>query len=142
MNTTTRSSVPWSLATAVVTTGAAFAIGAWSLGAASGVTRSSANDYSTEFIDPDISALLFLLLVPVAVAAYLHLWGGLVAAVGLSAGYTWAMAVCVHRYATSGWGDGLEGLGYVGPVALGVMAFAAVGVTRLIARSGAARRRR
>ncbi|HET6153452.1 MAG TPA: hypothetical protein VFE15_10870 [Marmoricola sp.] len=139
-----RSQTPaiWSVIVAVATTAAGFVIAAWSLAAASGVTRLSENDYSTEFIDPGISGLLFLLLVPIAVAAYLHLSGGLIGASGLTIAYVWAMAVCVQRYSESGWGSGLEVLGYVGPCFLGLMAFGIVGLARLAAYRTRARDRR
>lgn len=119
---------------AVATTAASFGVGAWALAAASGVTQISGTDYNTEFIDGTVSWLATLLLVGVYLATARHVAAGLLAAVGLVAGQAWAMTVCIQRYIDSGWGDGLEVLGYLGPIFLGFYALVVILVTWLVRR--------
>ncbi|MFI5426846.1 hypothetical protein [Aeromicrobium sp. UC242_57] len=119
---------------ALLTTAGSFGVGAWALAAASGVTRLTDTDYDTEFLDSGITLLVYPLLVLVFLATRKHVLAGLVATVGLVAGQTWAMTVCVNRYADSGWSDGLEVLGYILPISLGLFGLVIVLATWLAHR--------
>jgi hypothetical protein len=115
-------------------TAGSYAVGAWALAAASGVTHLSGSSYSTEFIDGRTNLLAVALLACVYLAARQNLWTGLAATAGLVAGQWWAMAICVQRYSDSGWGDGLEVLGFGYPILLGLVGLVVTGVVRLVER--------
>jgi hypothetical protein len=98
------------------------------------VTPLGDDQYDTEFI----SAWWWLavLLVPVPALTVRRSPATAVAqTVALVLPHVVAAAVCVSRYRSSGWGDGLEGLAYLHPVLLTVLAAALVARVR---RSGRA----
>ena len=120
-----RRDLPAVLGVLVVSTGVA----ALALGTARGVTPLGGNSYDTEFI----SAWWWLawLVAPAPVVAAGR--RPAVAArqtVALVLPQFGAAAVCVARYRSSGWADGLEGLAFLFPVLLTVVTGAAVVLRR------------
>ena len=113
--------------------GAAAATAA-ALAAASGVTPLGGNSYDTEFIDGGLYALSWLSLVGLAVAAWWAAVPAVLGLVGVVAVTTAGMAVTVRRYAESGWGSGLEYLGFVVPVGLLLVGSAALAVVVAVRR--------
>ncbi len=102
---------------------------------ASGVTPVGPDTYETEFADGALLAVNWATPVALAVAAW---WWGVPAAVGVVAVGATTFAgtvVTVRRYADSGWGDGLEYLGFALPLGLLVLGAVAVGVTVAVRRS-------
>ena len=109
----------------VVLLGASTAVAVLALATASGVTQLSDTDVSTEFI----SAWWWLafLLVPVPAATASRAPGTAAAeTVALVLPQFVAAAVCVGRYRSSGWGDGLEVFAFLHPVLLTVVTGALV----------------
>jgi hypothetical protein len=87
-----------------------------SLYTASGITQLDAGSYHTEFANPVFWYCGFLLALPIGWAAWRY--------PRFAAGFVIAAlvpqfvlpAIVVERYRTSGWGDGLEYLGYLFPM--------------------------
>jgi hypothetical protein len=109
----------------LVVLGASTAVAVLALVTARGVTRLTDIDHRTEFI----SAWWWLafLLVPVPALTARRRPG---AAAGLTVALVVpqfvAAAICVARYHSSGWSDGLEGLAFTFPVLLTVVTGASV----------------
>lgn len=106
-----------------------------SLATASGVTRIDRFNYETEFSNGPIDALGWLSVILIALAAYRSLAWGLVAVAGVTA-VQWAGAhEVVQRYQESGWGDGLESLAYLAPIAMLVVGLLTTVVAGLAGRA-------
>ncbi|MFI7577450.1 hypothetical protein [Micromonospora sp. NPDC049497] len=83
---------------------------------ASGVTHLEGSSYNTEFAEPTWWLAGFLLFVPVYLASRRYPKLAVVAVIA-AVGPQFALpAVVVDRYVEGGWGDGLEGFGYVLPI--------------------------
>ncbi|MBS2936256.1 hypothetical protein KDN32_00695 [Nocardioides sp. J2M5] len=137
--TTLRARSVWTAALAATAAAVAWSGTAVALAVAPGVTVLGGDTYDTEFIDGPfylMAALLSLGLVAVA-AAWSWRWAvaGLLASVGA---LTWGAAVCVRRYADSGWGDGLEVLVYVVPLGVAVAGLVLVTLIPWLRRRGPA----
>ena len=113
------------LVTVSAVLGASSAVAVLALATARGVTRLTGTTYETEFI----SAWWWLafLLVPVpALAARRRPGAAAVQGVALVVPQFVAAAVCVGRYRSSGWGDGLEAFAYLHPLLLSAVTAALV----------------
>jgi hypothetical protein len=109
--------------------GASAAVAVLALGTARGVTRLSDVDYRTEFISP--WWWLAFLLAPVPARTVRRRPGtAAVQTLALVVPQFGAAAVCVGRYADSGWSDGLEGLAYLHPLLLTVVTVALAAAVR------------
>lgn len=100
---------------------ASVALAVVALDLASGVTRPRGRCCRTEFIDSRTLDLLWLLYPLLALAAA---WSWRVASLGvpgLALPHWVAMNEVMDRYAESGWGDGLEVLGYLFPIQVAVI---------------------
>ncbi|MGY1652413.1 hypothetical protein [Geodermatophilus sp. SYSU D01119] len=97
------------------------------LATARGVVPLGGSSVETEFISP-WWWLAFLLAPLPAVAARRRTATGLAAGVVLVVPQVVAAAVCVQRYRTSGWGDGLEVFAYLHPLLLTVVTAALLAV--------------
>lgn len=89
---------------------------------ASGVTRPRGRCCETEFIDAAVVNMSWLLVPALAVAAAFSARVAIIGLVGVAVPQFWAMSVTVERYKDSGWGQGLEVLGYLSPLALTAVA--------------------
>jgi hypothetical protein len=105
----------------------------WALQTAGGVSvevggpGEDPTTYHTEFIEPwlyVLAALVGTLLV--SLAAWLRWQVALAGVAGVAAVLVWGGAVCVGRYQTSGWSDGLEVFIYVVPLGATVLSSLAV----------------
>lgn len=119
------------LAGLVVLAAAAAGIMALGLGTADGVTHLGGDDYETEFVSA-WSQLGWLLVVPVHTLARWRRWTAVPAVIVTSGPQFVGAHEVVRRYAESGWGSGLESLGYLaaGAMALAFCAAAAVGAAQ------------
>ena len=115
-----------SLSAVLLSTAGSVGIAVAALHLAAGVTRARGGCCETEFIDGTTLHLLWLLYPLVAVAAYWSWSTALVGVAGLAVPQWLAMNEVMERYAETGWGDGLEVLGYLLPVQVAVLASAAV----------------
>ena len=88
---------------------------------ASGVTRPRGRCCRTEFIDTGTLGFLWLLYPLLALAAASSWRLALLGVPGLALPQWLAMNEVMDRYAESGWGDGLEVLGYVFPIQVAVV---------------------
>ena len=95
---------------------------------AAGVTRPRGRCCKTEFIDTPTLGWLWLLYPLVALAAAWSWRLALLAVPGIAVPQWLAMDVVMDRYAESGWGDGLEVLGYAVPVVAAVIGVVSVWV--------------
>lgn len=129
-------SAGWSASATVL----AAAVTLWALRAASGVTSLGQDSYRTEFIDPALSQLVWVAVVLLAVAAWFATAPALVGLLGVTAASAAGMVVTVERYQESGWGDGLEYLGFVLPLGVLVVGALVVVGTAWAARAAARRR--
>jgi hypothetical protein len=94
----------------------------------------SETSHSTEFIDEAVLQLSWLVVPVLAVAAASSVRVALLGTAAVAVTQFLAMAETVHRYRESGWGDGLEVLGYLFPIALTVVTLGAVLVGWLVGR--------
>lgn len=94
------------------------------LGTADGVTHLGGGDYETEFVSA-WSQLGWLLVVPVHALARWRPGTALPAVIVAAAPQFVGAHEVVRRYAESGWGDGLESLGYLAAGAMTVLFAAA-----------------
>jgi hypothetical protein len=110
------------------------------LAVASGATLQPGSDtsYDTEFVDWPLLQLSWLVAPLLGVAACFGARVALVGTAGVAVSQFAAMAETVQRYDESGWGDGLEVLGYAFPVSVTVVSLGFVLVGGLVGR----RRRR
>ena len=97
------------------------------LATARGVVPLGGSSFETEFISP-WWWLAFLLAPLPAVAARRRAATGLAAGAALVVPQFVAAAVCVQRYRSSGWSDGLEVFAYLHPLLLTVVAGVLVAV--------------
>ena len=111
------------------------------LAVASGARLQPGSDssYDTEFVDMGVLQLSWFVVPLLGVAAASSVRVALLGTTAVSVTQFLAMAETVHRYRESGWGDGLEVLGYLFPIALTAVALVAVLVGWLVGR--ASRRR-
>ena len=86
------------------------------LGTADGVTYLGESSYRTEYANLWWWEAGFLLSVPICLASWRHPRLAAVYVVVALGPQVVLPVVVAHRYAASGWGDGLEALGYVFPV--------------------------
>jgi hypothetical protein len=105
------------------------AIAVLALRAASGVTALGGDSYRTEFISSWWWTAFLLVPVPVVLA---RRWprSAAVPVLALVLPQVVAAAVCVSRYRSSGWGDGLEALAFVQPLLLLALTAVLVAVVR------------
>jgi len=87
------------------------------LGTADGVTSLGGGSYATEFISPWCWSAFLLVPLPVLTARR-RLRAASDQGLALVLPQVVAAAVCVARYRSSGWGDGLEGLVFLHPLLL------------------------
>ncbi|WP_436492848.1 hypothetical protein [Actinokineospora sp. HUAS TT18] len=129
MTTRTTASI-WS---AVVTVGSVVIV-LIALSVASGEVHLGNSDYEVEFIDlPTLGAALIL--VPLLGLAAHKSWPiALFGLAGLVVPLIYGAWVAVRRYRESQWGDGLEGLGYLIPIGIGLLGLLAVAVGGLVGR--------
>lgn len=106
---------------------ASVAIAVVALDLAAGVTRPRGRCCRTEFIDGQTLRLLWLPILLLAVAAGWSWRLALAGALAVAVPQWLAMNEVMDRYARSGWGDGLEVLGYLLPIQTAV--FGAISVT-------------
>jgi hypothetical protein len=105
-----------------------------SLQTASGITYLGGTSYQTEFANPAWWIAGFLLFIPVCVASWRHprlAPGYVIAALGPQVVLP---AVVVHRYAVTGWDDGLEALGYLYPILMLPLFFAAAALGSVLGK--------
>lgn len=124
----------------LVATVASVAIALVALDLATGVTRPRGRCCRTEFIDRRTLELLWLLHPLLGLTAALSWRLAMLGVSGVAVPQWLAMREVVERYADSGWGDGLEVLGYLMPIQTAFFGSVAVFLGALI--GGAARRRR
>lgn len=101
---------------------------------ASGVTRPRGQCCTTEFIDGTISSTVWLAVPVVGAVAYFSARAALLATVGVVVPTLLAMHTAVERYAETGWGDGLEVLGYLQPIGVALACLFAVFLGWVVAR--------
>lgn len=120
---------------------ASIAIVLVALAVASGARLRPGSDtsYDTEFIDMAVMQVSWLTVPLLGVAAFFSARVALLGTIGVAVSQFWAMAEMVRRYDESGWGDGLEVLGYLFPITLTVVSVGAVLAGWLV---GGRRRRR
>ena len=92
-----------------------------------------------EFLDHGVLQLTWLLFPVVGLAGWLSVRGALVAVLGLTVPQWLAQNEVVGRYDRSGWGDGLEVLGYAVPLGVLVLSLVMVAVGGLLGRARRAR---
>ena len=88
-----------------------------------------------EFLEYRVLQLTWLLFPLVGVAAWFSVRGALVAVIGMTVPQWLAQHEVVARYDRSGWGDGLEVLGYAVPLGVLVLAVVMVVVGGLLGRA-------
>lgn len=110
----------------LLATGASVAIALLALDLAAGVTRVRGRCCETEFIDATTLGLLWLLAPVVALAAVSSWRLALLGVVGVVVPQWLAMVEVMDRYAESGWGDGLEVLGFLVPIQAALVGAVAV----------------
>lgn len=113
------------------------AVSSWlSLQLASGVTQLSDTSYATEFMEPISYGIGTVVSVTLSALAAVDRWhlgaAALVVTVGIQ---LMMMTEVVRLYGESGWSDGLEVLGYLGPFTALVVGAVLVLVCGLIGRS-------
>ena len=130
----------WAVALAIVTVTATAVICrlAWEL--APGVVQVGPSDFRTDFLEPRVMKLVWLLPLAVAGVSALDPRVGAVTGVAGLVPVTVAVHAEVEQYAVTGWGDGLEVLGYLLPVLLAVLCLA-LGVLGGLLGRGLRRRR-
>ncbi len=114
------------------------AIAVLALGTARGVTALGGGSYETEFITAWYWLAWLLIPVP-ALAARWRPHAALAHTVALVLPQFVAATVCVARYRSSGWSDGLEVLIFVHPILLTVVTVAVVDARRRASGSRPAR---
>ena len=118
----------------LLATAASVAVAVVALDLASGVTRPRGRCCRTEFIDTRTLGRLWLLYPLLALAAA---WSWRLALLGVPALALpqWlAMNEVMDRYTDSGWGDGLEVLGYLFPIQVAVIGALSVLLGNLVAQ--------
>ena len=123
-----------SLSAVLLCTAASVGTAIAALDLASGVTRTRGGCCETEFIDGTTLHLLWLLYPVIAAAGYWSWRTALLGVAGVALPQWLAMNEVMDRYAESGWGDGLEVLGYLLPIQVAVLASGAVLVGALVGR--------
>jgi hypothetical protein len=101
------------------------------LGTAGGVTYLGGTSYRVEFANTGWWEAGFLLSVPICLASWRHPRLAAVYVVVALGPQVVLPVVVAHRYAASGWGDGLEALGYVFPILMAPL-FAAAAVLGVV----------
>lgn len=124
----------------VLVAAASTAVALVALDLASGVTRPRGRCCQTEFIDTRTLGWLWLLYPLVALAAAWSWRLALLGVPGLAVPQWLAINAVMDRYDESGWGDGLEVLGYLLPIQTAVIGTVAVMVGSSVG-SGLRRRR-
>lgn len=130
--------VPLSLVLLAVAASVVIAVVALDL--AAGVTRPRGRCCETEFIDGKTLRLLWLLHPVLALAAAWSWRWAVLGVLGVAVPQWLAMDEVMNRYAESGWGDGLEVLGYLVPIQTAFVGGVSVLVGALV--GGGARRRK
>lgn len=106
------------------------------LAVASGATLQPGSDtsYDTEFIDPLVLQLSWVVAPLLGLAAFFSARVALLGLALVAVSQFWAMTETVARYDESGWSDGLEVLGYLFPIALTVVAVGCVAIGGFVGR--------
>ncbi len=104
-----------------------------------GAQRVAGSTYSTEFVNGEWVLASWLLVVPICVVAWLHPLIGVATALLCSGIGIHVSLVTIDRYQESGWGDGLESLGFVFALLAGAVAVTCAAVSGLLGRRSRAR---
>lgn len=121
---------PWIWAVAAVCLAALLVV--LSLADVPGATRrANGSCCRTEFVNGPWWTACFALVVPIVLAARGSKLAGLAAALAGAAAVFFIADTVVNRYVESGWGDGLESLGYVYAMVQSVVFFLAVPLGRV-----------
>nr|WP_246214652.1 hypothetical protein [Modestobacter muralis] len=109
---------------------ASVAVAVLALSTADGVTQLTDIDYSTEFVSAWWWLAFLLAPVPALASRRSTSAAAAVQVVALVVPQFVAAAVCVGRYRSSGWGDGLEVFAYLHPLLLTAVTVGLVAVAR------------